>query len=318
MKEKPQNRFVNHSTRRFIEEARHTEDFSLFDLLHGYIYARWPYLYIGIGTGEHPLARTLKPIISSLAILFRYLPSNNQNFDIDNDAEDKGSFAETYHGKVISLDSAKQLVTVGEEISIPDLEHVIPYKQARDIVLQDPDHIIALKCPCRSARSDPCQPLDVCLIVGEPFASFILEHHPNKARSISQDEAVNILLQENDRGHVHHAFFKDAMFGRFYAICNCCSCCCGAMQAHRTGTPMLASSGYVVTVEGSTCIGCGTCEEFCQFGAIQNQSDIAVVDVEACMGCGVCVEKCEQEALSLKREHSKGEPLILSELISAQ
>jgi tRNA (Thr-GGU) A37 N-methylase len=27
--------------------------------------------------------------------------------------------------------------------------------------------------------------------------------------------------------------YKDAMLGRFYAICNCCSCCCGAMQAHQ-------------------------------------------------------------------------------------
>jgi hypothetical protein len=25
--------------------------------------------------------------------------------------------------------------------------------------------------------------------------------------------------------------YKDAMLGRFYAICNCCSCCCGAMEA---------------------------------------------------------------------------------------
>jgi hypothetical protein len=26
-------------------------------------------------------------------------------------------------------------------------------------------------------------------------------------------------------------YYKDAMLGRFYAICNCCACCCGAMQA---------------------------------------------------------------------------------------
>jgi ferredoxin len=316
MREKPQFSFIKPSTRRFIQEARSTEGYSLFDLLHGYIYARWPYLYIGIGTGEHPLTRTIKPIINSLVILLGYLPSNNQNSDIASDDADKNSFADTYHGKVISLESAKQLVTVREEISIPDLEHVIPYQQARDIILQDPDHIIVLRCPCRSSRPDPCQPLDVCLIVGEPFASFVLEHHPNKARSISPDEAVDILKQENDRGHVHHAFFKDAMFGRFYAICNCCSCCCGAMQAHRNGTPMLASSGYVVTVDSDVCIGCSTCEDYCQFGALQIQCEVAVVDVDTCMGCGVCVDNCDQGALSLKREPSKGEPLILSELIA--
>ena len=37
------------------------------------------------------------------------------------------------------------------------------------------------------------------------------------------------------------------MLGRFYAICNCCKCCCGAMQAHLNGVPMLASSGYVAS-----------------------------------------------------------------------
>ena len=310
--------FLSQSTRRFLKEAQQTEGYSLFDFLHGYVYARWPYLYIGIGTGEHPISKTLKPILNGFGRLFDYLPSNNQDFDINTGDENKAAFADTYHGKVVPLKLAEQLVTIGQDIILPDLEHVIPYKQARDIVLQDPDHIIALKCPCRSSRPDPCLPLDVCLIVGEPFAEFILEHHPNKARSISPSEAVTLLQQEHDRGHVHHAFFKDAMFGRFYAICNCCSCCCGAMQAHRNGTPMLASSGYIVSVENSICIGCGTCEEFCQFGAIQICADIAVVNIDACMGCGVCEEKCEQGALSLNRDYSKAEPLVLSELIAAQ
>jgi len=47
------------STRAFIEEARRTPGFSRSDLLHGYVYARWTYLYISIGTGEHWLARPL-------------------------------------------------------------------------------------------------------------------------------------------------------------------------------------------------------------------------------------------------------------------
>jgi heterodisulfide reductase subunit A-like polyferredoxin len=81
---------------------------------------------------------------------------------------------------------------------------------------------------------------------------------------------------------------------------------------------MLASSGYVATVDGDICIGCGTCEDICQFDAIYISSDVAVVDVEVCMGCGICVEKCEQGALSLRRERSKGEPLNLIELKAAQ
>ena len=44
-------------------------------------------------------------------------------------------------------------------------------------------------------------------------------------------------------------YYKDAMLGRFYAICNCCSCCCGAMQAHQHGTPMPASYDCLGTVQ---------------------------------------------------------------------
>ena len=318
MSNKPEHRFINNSTLRFIDEARHTDGYSLYDFLHGYVYARWPYLYIGIGTGEHRIAKTLKRILDGYTKLRHLLPSKNYKSDNNIDNEKEGTFADSYHGKVVPIKSAEQLVTVGQDINLPDLENVIPYKHARDIVLQDLDHIVVLKCPCRNSRTDPCQPLDVCLIIGEPFASFVLEHHKNKARSISPDEAVDILHQEHERGHVHHAFFKDAMLGRFYAICNCCSCCCGAMQAHRNGTPMLASSGYSISVDSNFCIGCGTCEAFCQFNAIHIICDVAVVDMDACMGCGVCEGKCEQGALSLYRDYAQAEPLVLSELIAAE
>jgi ferredoxin len=142
-----------------------------------------------------------------------------------------------------------------------------------------------------------------------------LEHHPGKARRITPQEAVHILEEEDARGHVHHAFFKDAMLGRYYAICNCCSCCCGAMQAQRNGTPMLASSGYVCQVDEELCIGCGDCADFCQFGALEVINSVNHVDEAVCMGCGVCVSKCEQGGLSLHRFASKGIPLEISELL---
>ena len=219
------------------------------------------------------------------------------------------TFADGYHGKVMPLDKASKLITVNRPLRMPDLEQVIPYKRARDIILENPDHIAVLQCPCRAAQEKPCQPEDVCLVIGEPFAGFIVEHHPEKARWISQQEAVTIMEEEEKRGHVHHAFFKDAMLDRFYAICNCCSCCCGAINAHKNGTPMLASSGYVSTVDHEICIGCETCTEFCQFDAIKMFDDMANVDFEKCMGCGVCSSKCEQEAIHLRLEPAKGTPL---------
>ena len=300
-------RWLSPAARAFLQEARRTPGYSLLDLLHGYVYTRWPYLYIGIGTGEHPLARLLGPLARGLS---RLLPARSPC------GSGRLSLADTYHGKVVPLEAATQLVTVGEEVCLPDLERVIPYARARDIILKNPDHIAVIDCPCRVARADPCLPLDVCLVIGEPFASLLVEYHPRRARRITAEEAVAILRAEEERGHVHHAFFKDAMLDRFYAICNCCACCCGAMQAHQRGTPMLASSGYVSRVDPDRCVGCGLCADLCPFGALAVRGGLAVVDVAACMGCGVCVSHCPNEALRLVREPARPEPLEIQRLLA--
>jgi Pyruvate/2-oxoacid:ferredoxin oxidoreductase delta subunit len=302
--------FLKPSTRALINEARKVPGYSLLDFIHGYIYGRWPYFYIGVGVGTHPATRWLAPLGGWLD---RLLVRKKK----DESDEEAIGFADTYHGKAVPLETARQLVLINEEIQIPDLEQVIPYKRARSIVMKNPDRIVALDCPCRVARENPCLPLDVCLIVGDPFASFVREHHPERSRWITRDEAISILKAEDDRGHVHHAFFKDAMLERFYAICNCCECCCGAMHAHRNGTPMLASSGYISHVDDDLCIACGECEAYCQFGALGVANGIRTVDYEKCMGCGVCVDKCAQGALKLIRDGDKGVPLEICALMSA-
>jgi Pyruvate/2-oxoacid:ferredoxin oxidoreductase delta subunit len=300
---------IKPSTAAFTREGRQTPGYSFWDWVHGYVYGRWTYLYISIGTGEHWLAKTFVPLINHIS---RILPHHKTEA-----GEHVATFADTYHGKVLPLATATRLVTVGEEIHLTNLEKVIPYAKARDIVLKNPDHILALECPCRSARPNPCLPLDVCLIIGDPFASFVEEHHPRRSRRITPAEAVDILRAEDERGHVHHAFFKDAMFGRFYALCNCCECCCGAIHAHQHGTPMLASSGYLCQVDESLCISCGECLSACPFGALSQGAFACLVDQNACMGCGICVSRCSQEALSLALEPSRGVPLEITELMNA-
>jgi ferredoxin len=290
------------STRAFMQEASRLKNFSLFDRLHGFVYIHWPYLYIGAGLGEHPLSRILNPI-------GRLITSRK------NGSDQKARISSAYHGKVVPLDAAKQLVSIKEDISLENLEQIIPHDHARDIILKNPEHIVVLECPCRAARAEPCQPLDVCLIVGDPFASMVAEHHPNRSHWISSEEAVSILQAEQERGHVSHAYFKDAMLGRFYAICNCCACCCGAMQITRAGDPMIISSGYIGVVDPETCQLCGTCQEYCQFQAISLEGDYAQINHEACMGCGVCVAHCPEGAIALKRDPTKSEPLIIQDLI---
>ncbi|MEJ2097953.1 MAG: 4Fe-4S binding protein, partial [Deltaproteobacteria bacterium] len=267
------NGWIKGSTREFFQEGRRTDDYSLYDFLHGYLYARWPYLYIGVATGEHRLSRILTPVFLFLSSILNPLQKDSEDPGLD--------WADSYHGKVVPLDEAKKLVSVNQEIIIKDLEKVIPYTKARDIILKNPERIAALDCPCRAGRENPCTPLDVCLIVGDPFVSFILDHHQEKSRQITSEEAMKILEEEHERGHVHHAFFKDAMLNRFYAICNCCSCCCGAFQAQRSGTPMLMSSGYTAEVDLDLCEGCGTCVSYCQFSALELAADHIQIERES-------------------------------------
>jgi ferredoxin len=284
---------IQSSTRLFWQTGRKAGR-SWWQIFHGYVYARWPYGYIGSALSERRELRTLRVLFAPF--LLKALKPQE--------------WADEYHGKVIPTLLAKRLVTVQEDLALPQPEQVIPFASARDLILKHPDHIVALDCPCRLARTNPCLPLDVCLIVGDPFAGFVLEHHPQHARAISQDEAVAVVEAEAQRGHVHHAFFKQAMLGRFYAICNCCSCCCGAMQAQRTGTPMLIASGYVSKVEVARCQACGKCAEACPFSAIRVQGH-AMVDKQLCMGCGVCLKACPNGVLHLALDDSKPAPLEL-------
>ena len=263
--------------------------------------------YISIGTGEHILTRKFSPLAQFLCRFFSPAKKSNSQGNCI-------AFADTYHGKVLSLEGAREIFTVNKRIETDDLEQVIPYKMARSILLENPLHIAVMDCPCRRARQKPCKPFDVCLIIGELFTEFIVEHHPGNARKITGEEAIGILEAEHKRGHVHHAFFKSDLFGRFYAICNCCSCCCGAIQAWRNGTPMLASSGYVSRVHQEQCTACGICVAFCQFKALRKKDDAIVIDEKLCLGCGVCVAKCKQNARWLERDPSRGKPLEINKL----
>jgi hypothetical protein len=122
---------IKPSTLAFTEEARHTPGFTRFDWLHGQVYARWPYLYIGLGTGEHRLSKAIKLVVGLLARLLDSQADRQKNPDEPSQPDDSQriTFADTYHGKVVPLEPASRLVSVNEAIHLPDLEHVIPYKR---------------------------------------------------------------------------------------------------------------------------------------------------------------------------------------------
>lgn len=257
---------------------------------HAYIYGRWTTVYVSVSR------RFILPHIGVRGRLW---------------------WANRFHSKVLTPEQAASLITIDCQIR-RDLEQIVPYPMARKLVLDGPPVVTLYECACRQSRANHCEPTQVCMAIGQPFADFVLKHHPERSRRISQAEALEVLHAARARGNVHAAWFKDLFQGRMYALCNCCKCCCFGIETMTTyGTPMVASSGYIARVDASRCQGCATCAEMCPFRAI-TVADLAVVDYATCLGCGVCVEHCPDEALSLRRDETKSAPLDVRELQSGR
>jgi ferredoxin len=229
------------------------------------------------------------------------------------------------HGKVLKMRDALKIVTQKEALTLHPSERVIPFKIARDVILENPGAIAVGTCACRAVQANPCLPppqQEVCLFLGDPFASFIADRNP-KFHKGSPEEAVKIIEDAHKRGEVQCAYFKKDHGNRLLEICNCCACCCMGMRIWNLfggAIPILAPSGYVSQVNDN-CDGCGICaDRTCPFNAIgmDEQRKKAIVDSAKCMGCGVCEDRCPIGAISQRREPSKGEPLDIEELKKSQ
>ncbi len=243
------------------------------------------------------------------------------------DCAQGGPETDIYHAKVVKLMDAIKLVSQKNDIDLSVPEQVVPWKVAKDVILQNPESIAVGPCGCRLNSDNPClpYPMDVCLVVGDPGADFIANENP-KFRAISPDEAVKILEDSHKRGDVHCAYFKREIAGRFFAICNCCKCCCMGVKMWNLmgGIPAakelgdlcyLVPSGYVAEVDNEVCSGCGNCVETCNFDCMAMDDDEhPAIDLTKCMGCGACEGVCPEGAISLRLDPSKGEPLDLEKL----
>lgn len=228
-----------------------------------------------------------------------------------------------YYSKVVPLDAAEQFVTQDVDVCMEVPETIVPFKLARNVILNHPDAIAVGTCPCRYTNPEcTCMPapMEACIFLGDPHASFVAEHNP-RFRKITQKEAVEILEDCHKRGFVQCAYFKKDMGNRLYAVCNCCSCCCGGIKAANLFNmgvlpfTNMAPSGYVARV-GDECTACGECVEKCQFNAIIVNEDQGRAEVvfKNCMGCGVCEGTCPTGAVTLQLEPSKGGAFNLEEL----
>ena len=192
-------------------------------------------------------------------------------------------------------------IPVGESIE-PNLE-VFPYEQV-DELLKANDRFAVAPCICRryaGMTGEGCDaPEESCLIFGD-WADYYVRDGRGRAidRSgvkeiLDKADAADLVLQPNNS--------KDISI-----LCCCCGCCCGVLKRLRDHPKPseIVSSPFFVTLDVSTCLGCGVCVKRCRMQAIAENIDKIVLDTDRCIGCGLCVSTCPSGALTLARKSGK-------------
>jgi Pyruvate/2-oxoacid:ferredoxin oxidoreductase delta subunit len=237
-----------------------------------------------------------------------------------------------YHSKVLIPEHAKKLVNLDEDLRIDDAvgKKVITFSLARKIILENPESIVVVDCGCRTHVGKCASKkygLNVCMVIGDPPATFLFEHSKLHPKRLTPQEAMERIDDCHENGFVHTFWFKDAMGYRSYALCNCCKCCCSAMLINNELFPMVGfkkqmilSSGYTAKVDEKKCRGCATCVKWCPFSArsVNTTTKVSETDYEKCHGCSVCVDKCPNGAITLVADFAKGIPFDIDAIKQMQ
>ena len=77
-------------------------------------------------------------------------------------------------------------------------------------------------CTCRTIYQNCDNPTDAEILLG-PTRHIFLERMPHDSREITREEARRVLRECHERGLIQTIARCQ---NDFYAICNCCACCC--------------------------------------------------------------------------------------------
>jgi electron transport complex protein RnfB len=194
-----------------------------------------------------------------------------------------------------------QVIPIEKEISAK--HEALTYEKVSTIV-ENGQSFLLNDCICKKEQGlldNPCEkPLEVCLAIAPVPGIF---DNPRYGRTISKNEAYEVLNKSEEAGLVHLTFNVES--GHFF-ICNCCGCCCGVLRGIKElGIPAskVVNSHYYAKIDPDACEACGICaDERCQVDAIEEGEDAYEIIKDKCIGCGLCISTCPNEAIQLVRK----------------
>lgn len=275
--------------------------------IHNYIYFAfyYPYIWIAYNLQIRPvnfLFSILKPLHRPIRMAIGWAFNH-------------------YHAKVLSFSDTKKILELNEDVMADSEKNkrIVPYKTAYKILLQEPDFIAVMDCPCKKTLHAPDWTINSCISVGRKTSEFWLDRCKEKyhARKITQQEALDIVKKFRKEGYLNQIFFKVSTGGTAGIICNCHIDTCVSLKATQVAKRFdknlsgSAESGYSIKRDVERCRLCDTCTDICQFGAIQIKDGRWTYSRSVCMGCGLCYEHCPEQALSMYNDLNKSVPLDL-------
>lgn len=180
---------------------------------------------------------------------------------------------------------------------------ILDYERATHVI-DSATAIGVSMCYCRHKKEHlgkNCDaPMDICMTFNSAAKSLIKHGHAKavdkgRCRELLEEACAADLVQfgENNREGVNF-------------ICNCCGCCCEALNAiRRFAVAQTICSNFITRVAQESCVGCGKCAKICPVNAIEMTTaddgrKKAYITPEKCIGCGVCVRHCPTGSLLLE------------------
>ncbi|OGP49146.1 MAG: hypothetical protein A2Y79_11115 [Deltaproteobacteria bacterium RBG_13_43_22] len=214
---------------------------------------------------------------------------------------------------VPAVEPTQKTIEINKTIKV---EHQILPFEVLEEYLSKYDIFSVSQCSCRTAAKlagEPCKRTDenFCLGAGEAAEKSI---KAGIGRKLNFDEMMELLKKASRAGLVHST---QNMQAPATFICNCCSCCCGALIAIKDMRykGRAANTNFTPMIDDDLCSLCGICTEMCPMEVIKSKEEagqtLMAIDLDYCIGCGVCAANCPLDAITLKktRDHVPVESL---------